>query len=184
MLLRSFLPLMLVVLTACNAPGNTKNERRSHINTMHRDVLAQLYKAKPDSRNEIQSAPGYAVFSNVNLKVVLASVGNGFGVAVDNSTGGKTYMKMGEVGVGLGLGVKDFRAVFIFQTREALQRFIDQGWAFGGQADAAVKAEEKGVAAGGEVLLDDIKIYQLTESGLALQITVKGTKYWKDSELN
>lgn len=37
---------------------------------------------------------------------------------------------------------------------------------------------------GGEAVLDKISIYQLTESGLALQATVKGTKYWLDEELN
>jgi len=29
-----------------------------------------------------------------------------------------------------------------------------------------------------------ITIYQLTESGVSLQATVKGTKYWKDEALN
>ncbi|MBI4830092.1 MAG: hypothetical protein HY801_00750 [Candidatus Lindowbacteria bacterium] len=33
-------------------------------------------------------------------------------------------------------------------------------------------------------LFNDITIYQLTKSGLALQATVKGTKYWKDDDLN
>ena len=37
---------------------------------------------------------------------------------------------------------------------------------------------------GGELLLDGIRVYQLTESGLALQATIQGTKYWKDPELN
>jgi len=32
----------------------------------------------------------------------------------NNKTGKYTYMKMGELGIGLGLGVKDFRAIFIF----------------------------------------------------------------------
>ena len=46
------------------------------------------------------------------------------------------------------------------------------------------QATDKGGAVGGAVSLDDITIYQLTESGLALQATVKGTKYWKDDALN
>jgi hypothetical protein len=37
---------------------------------------------------------------------------------------------------------------------------------------------------GGEALFDGITVYQLTKSGLALQATIKGTKYWKDDELN
>ena len=175
--------LFLLLVQACSAPGNTKAEQRSHINAMHNEVLRELYKAKPDSRAEIRQAPGYAVFSNLNFNLVLASVSNGFGV-VTNASGAKTYMKMGEVGVGLGMGAKDFRVVFIFEDTEVMQRFIDSGWAIGAQADAAAKAEDKGGAIAGEVVLDGIKVYQLTETGLALQATVKGTKYWKDSDLN
>ena len=50
--------------------------------------------------------------------------------------------------------------------------------------DAAAKASDKGAAVGGEAVLGGITIYQLTKSGLALQATVKGTKYWKDDDLN
>jgi len=32
--------------------------------------------------------------------------------------------------------------------------------------------------------MDNITVYQLTRSGLALQATVKGTRYWRDSRLN
>ncbi len=183
-LIRSCVVVCIVTLCACSAPGRTKSEQKAHIDSMHKAVLNELYKVKPDTRVEIRDAPGYAVFSNVNLHMILASVGNGFGVAVDNAGGKKTYMKMGEIGVGVGFGAKDFRAVFVFQSREVMARFIDSGWAFGAQADAAAKAEEKGGAVAGEVVLGGIKVYQLTETGLALQATVKGTKYWKDSELN
>ncbi|MDI1308423.1 MAG: hypothetical protein PSV17_03195 [Methylotenera sp.] len=69
-------------------------------------------------------------------------------------------------------------------AKATLDKFINNGWVFGGHADAAAKAGEKGSAVGGEALIDGITIYQLTQSGLALQATVKGTKYWKDDELN
>ena len=91
---------------------------------------------------------------------------------------------MGEAGIGLGLGLKDFRAVFIFNKRSVMEQFVNKGWEFGGQADAAAKASEKGHAVGGQAVIEDITIYQLTESGLALQATVQGTKYWKDDDLN
>lgn len=65
-----------------------------------------------------------------------------------------------------------------------MNNFVENGWAFGAQADAAAKANDKGAAVGGEVTIDNITIYQLTEAGLALQVTVKGTKYWKDGSLN
>jgi hypothetical protein len=54
-----------------------------------------------------------------------------------------------------------------------MERFIRSGWEFGGHADAAAKAGDKGAAVGGEIVVDNITIYQLTESGLALQATVK-----------
>ena len=43
----------------------------------------------------------------------------------DNETGGNTFMNMGEVGIGFGLGVKDFRAVFVFHERDTMKKFID-----------------------------------------------------------
>jgi len=65
-----------------------------------------------------------------------------------------------------------------------LTKFVNSGWQFGAQADAAAKAGDKGAAVGGEVVLDGITIYQITESGLALRATVRGTKYWKDDDLS
>jgi hypothetical protein len=61
-----------------------------------------------------------------------------------------------------------------------MNQFIESGWELGGHADAAAKASDKVAALGGKILLDTVTIYQITESGLALQATVKGTKYWKD----
>lgn len=176
--------LMVLVLTACSAPGKTRLEQKQHIDTMHRDVLSSLYQLKPDTKTDIPSAAGYAVFSNANVYLFLVSAGNGFGVAVDNRTGKKTYMKMAEAGIGLGAGAKDYRLVFVFHTAEKFNQFVENSWSFGGQGDAAAKADEKGAAVGGQILLNDITVYQLTETGLALQATITGTRYWKDSHLN
>lgn len=177
--------IILLSITGCaTTGGNTKAEKRQAILKMKNDVLTDLYKIKPNVKSQIANAPGYAVFSNANVYLIFASFGGGHGVVKNNNTGKHTFMKMGEVGVGLGLGVKDFRGVFVFHNTEVMNRFVDQGWAFGGQADAAAKASDKGAAVGGEVTIDNITIYQLTEAGLALQATVKGTKYWKDDALN
>lgn len=159
-------------------------EQRLSVLDMQREVLNDLYQQKPDVQAQLANSPGYAVFSNVNINLLLASFGGGYGVVKNNASGKYTYMKMGEVGIGLGLGAKDFRVIFVFHNQAALLRFITDGWAFGAQTDAAAKADNKGGAVGGEVTVDDFTIYQLTESGLALQATVKGTKYWLDDELN
>ncbi|MCQ3830513.1 hypothetical protein HXX02_13785 [Microbulbifer elongatus] len=175
--------LQICLLAACAAPGRTPDEQRQHIVQTEREVLEELYRLKPALRSEVAQAPGYAVFSNINVNLLVASTASGYGVVVSKS-GKRTYMKMGEVGVGLGLGVKDFRALFIFDSAEVMQRFVESGWTFGGHADAAAKSQDKGAAVGGEVVADGMRVYQLTESGIALQATVKGTKYWKDAALN
>jgi lipid-binding SYLF domain-containing protein len=92
---------------------------------------------------------------------------------------------MGTAGFGIGLGVKDFRGVFIFHSRKALENFIEYGWDFSGQADAAAKSSDKGGEASiAATVVNGVSIYQLTENGLALQATLQGTKYWKSDKLN
>ncbi len=177
--------LITVAISGCATTGaTTRDDKRQAILSMKQEVLSELYQVRPDARSKIRKAPGYGVFSNANVNIVLASVSGGEGVVKDNATGRHTFMKMGEVGLGFGLGVKDFRAVFVFHDRSTMETFMASGWEFGAHADAAAKAGRKGGAVAGEVLLDGITVYQLTESGLALQATVKGTKYWKDTTLN
>jgi lipid-binding SYLF domain-containing protein len=175
-----------LLVGGCATPkGVTVEDRRSYVLKMKDESLARLHKEKPETRGMVKKASGYAVFSNIGTHVFFLAGGNGFGVVIDNATGRRTFMKMRSVGFGLGMGVKDFRAVFIFKSKAVMKDFIDKGWEFGGQADAAAKSGEKGGAAGGEAYLEDnIEIFQLTESGLALQATVSGTKYWPDKDLN
>ena len=181
-----FILFTVIFLSACTTTSTKPtHDKRQDVLAMKTETLNDLYKIKPQTKSMIAEAPGYAVFSNANVNIIFASFGGGYGVVKNNTTGKHTYMKMGELGIGIGLGVKDFRAIFIFHDEATMNRFIESGWQFGGHADAAAVADDKGVGAvGGEVLIDNITIYQLTKTGLALQATVKGTKYWKDDELN
>ena len=183
---RALLGLFLIsFLSACATSGSgSASEKRASVEKIRQDVLTEIYAEKPDVRNQINSAPGYGVFSNVNVNLLIASVGGGHGVVRNNRTGRDTYMNMGEVGIGLGAGVKDFRVLMVFHSDDALNYFVDQGWSFGAQADAAAKASDKGGAVGGEAVTNNITIYQLTQSGLVLQATIKGAKFWKNNELN
>lgn len=173
-----------LLLGACMSSGGSVAQRRQSVQNMRDQVLNELYQEKPDVRAQIQSAPGYAVFSNANVNIIFASIGGGYGILHDRSTGRDTYLKMGELGVGLGIGAKDFRAVLVFHTRDAVQRFQDYGMSVGAGADAAAVTSDQGGAVGGELNFDNITVYQMTESGLALQATLKGTRYWPDPALN
>ena len=176
--------LMLAQCTFTGYESRTPEEKRSAILQMQDEVLTELYSLKPDVRAQINAAPGYAVFNNANINLIFASFGGGVGLVHDNVHGIDTYMRMGEIGLGIGAGVKEFRVVFVFHDHDALERFVELGWSFGGQADAAAKAGDLGVAVGGEAVFDNVTLYQLTQSGLSLQATVKGTRHWEYTELN
>jgi lipid-binding SYLF domain-containing protein len=94
-------------------------------------------------------------------------------------------MKMREVQAGLGMGVKKFSVIFVFETKEALKKFVNSGWEFGGQTTAAAKGGDSGGAYQGAASVSPgVWMYQLTDKGLALELTGKGTKYFKDDDLN
>ena len=171
---------------SCATPkGVTTEEQKSYVSKMKNETLSKLYAQKPEAKSMIRKAAGYGVFSNVGTYLFLVAGGSGYGIVKDNISGEKTYMKMRSVGLGLGMGVKDYRAVFIFKNKNVLNAFVEKGWEFGGQADAAAKSGDKGGAASGEAYIEnDIIIYELTESGVALQATIAGTKFWKDDNLN
>lgn len=163
----------------------TKKEKQSEVRKMADSALRRLYRIQPQSRRAISSAAGYAVFSNFGLKLFFAGGGSGEGLVVERTNGRETFMKMFELQAGLGFGIKKFSLFFVFETDEVLQEFINSGWEFGGQATAAATLSGKGKSHQGAVsLAPGIWLYQLTQNGLALEITAKGTKYYKDSELN
>ena len=182
-----WLPLLvLVLLGGCvsTSSNETVAQKRQKVLKMKDEVLTQLYQDKPDVKNQINAAAGYAVFSNANINIIFIAAGGGYGVAKDMKTGQYTYMNMAEGGVGLGIGAKDYRIVMVFHSQKALNQFIESGWTFGGNADAAAKAGDRGGSAQSEAYYGDVTVYTFTEAGLALQATIKGTKFWQDGDLN
>ena len=56
---------------------------------------------------------------------------------------------------------------------------MNSGWKFGGQATAAAKNGDMGGAMGGRLRSRMASgMYRLTDKGIALEITAKGTKYY------
>jgi len=178
--------LVLALLSASTCVrADSDEEKRQKTRKMAAEVLQDLYKAEPASKAAIQKAAGYAVFNNMGVNVLLLSTARGSGLAVNNKTKQETFMKMVSAGGGLGMGVKDYNVVFVFETPKALAQFLDSGWSGSGQADAAAKAGDKGGAYSGAMeVAPGVWVYQITKNGLALQLTLQGTKYYKDKGLN
>jgi hypothetical protein len=59
------------------------------------------------------------------------------------------------------------------------------GTVSGGSSTSIASGTDKHDATGAQVATRGaMEVYQFTKSGVALQATVSGTKYWKDSKLN
>lgn len=118
------------------------------------------------------------------MKILIAGGGTGSGVVIQKDAK-PIYMNMAEVQAGLGIGIKSFQNIFVFQTKAVLNDFVNSGWTFGGQVTAAAKYEADGGAyQDATVVAPGVLMYQLTDSGLAAEITGKGTKYYKNTDLN
>jgi lipid-binding SYLF domain-containing protein len=163
----------------------SKEDDQAELRKAGNEALNALYKIQPDARKVVESAVGYAAFSNFGMKLMFAGSGTGKGVAVNNKTKAITYMKMAELQAGLGLGVKKFKLVWVFDTAQAFNTFVNSGWQLGGQATASAKAGGKGAAYQGAVAIaPGVWLYQVSGDSLALELTAKGTKYYQDSDLN
>ena len=163
----------------------TKEENQAEVRKAAQEALAAVYKVQPAARKAVESAAGYAAFSNFGMKILLAGTGTGKGMAVNNKTKAVTYMKMAEVQAGLGIGIKKFQLVWVFETAQALNNFVNSGWEIGAQATASAKTGDKGASYQGAVAVaPGVWLYQVSGDSLALELTAKGTKYYKDADLN
>jgi len=177
--------LALILLAGLSSAADKNEEKRDKSRKMAAQTLQELYKLQPTSQAAIQKAAGYAVFNNMGTNLLLLSTARGAGIAVNAMSKAETFMKMVSAGAGLGVGVKDYRVIFVFENEKALAQFINSGWSGSAQSDAAAKAGASGAAYSGAVeAAPGVWVYQITKNGLALQLTLQGTKYYKDDDLN
>jgi lipid-binding SYLF domain-containing protein len=180
--------LLSFTVTAVPVWADSKEEikqEKADIRNMTKETLARLYKVKPSAKKAVSNSAGYAVFSNFGLKIFVAGTGTGKGIIIDNKTQKETFMKMVELQAGIGIGIKKFRLVWVFENHKDVTEFMNSGWEFGGQTSAAAKLSDEGGAFAGAISVSPgIWLYQLTDDGLALELTGKGTKYYKDDDLN
>lgn len=177
--------LVLLCAAATSSAKDSPDQQREKTRNMATQTLQDLYKLQPSAKTAISKSAGYAIFSNFGANLLLVSTARGSGVAVKSATKQETFMKMISAGAGLGAGVKDYRVVFVFENSEAFDHFLNSGWSGTAQADAAAKVgKEGGAYSGAAEVAPGVWVYQITKNGLALQLTLQGTKYYKDDDLN
>ena len=159
-------------------------EAREEMRRISAETLRQLYAARPAARAVVERSAGHAVFSNFGLKLLVTGSAKGRGLAVD-ANGTEIFMRMAEIKAGLGFGVEKFRQVFVFDTPAAYRNFVDKGFELGGQAQVTAKSEDRGASHGGAISVSPgVWVFQLSDKGVVAELTVSGTKYYRDRDLD
>jgi lipid-binding SYLF domain-containing protein len=162
-----------------------KEQDRQKILTMKDITLADLYKRKPEAKDVIEKAAGYAVFDATGVFVVLYVGITGRGVLIDNSNGEVTYMTMARAGTGPGVGYERFRYVIAFKNKTLLDTFKTVGGDIGASGHFVAKGFDMGGSVGAQVSFDPaLSVYQITQSGLAAEASWGATAFVPDPFLN
>ncbi len=178
---------MVVATMLAVAPAWAKSpeEQRAEIQSATQATLEQLFAAQPKARKAIEKSAGYAVFSELSTKILLAGGGGGKGVVVDQVHKQQTYMLMATLQAGYGMGITKTHLVWVFEREADLRAFVENGFELGTSVNLQVNPGTAGGLFDGAVEVQPgVWLYQLSEAGLALDLTVEGTKYFKDPELN
>lgn len=181
--------LLSVVLFAFASGGALaadadKAKKQAEIKKAAQASLDRFYKAKPELKAQVAKAPGYGIFTSYGISFLVGGAG-GSGLAHDNKTKKETYMNMAQASAGLQVGASQSETLIIFKSKEGLAKFIDKGWEYGGGVAAEAGAGDKSVGGGqGATTVPEADYYTLTKNGLQVGGAVKGTKFWKDGDLN
>ena len=163
-----------------NSDDPTPQQERQTIDDNAQESLFRLFKESHEAKELYDQGAGYAVFDSREF-AFLIKTGFGSGVAVNKTNYSRTYMKMASGGLNIGGGVKYIQVIFIFPTEQTLNDFVDNGWTEEGEASAVGGKDSSKY---GITLADGTKVYELVDTGLMLKMSISGTKYWKDTDLN
>jgi lipid-binding SYLF domain-containing protein len=185
-LLMAALLVCLMTATSFAATSQEKiDKERAEIDNLSVKALHNLYEKVPTAENVINNCYAYATLSNTGMKLGLFGDAHGRGLAVNNTTGEKVYMRMKELGLGIGLGIKEYDLIFVIGTEQAWKAFISGDIKFASSADASASDGQAGGAVeGASIAANGIWVYQMTKKGLSLDASIKGTKIYADKKLN
>lgn len=144
------------------------------------EALEKLYKVQPDARKAVEGSVGYAVFDITSIYAILFVGQKGKGVLFDNKTKKTTFMTSTRMGTGPGAGKQRVFQIFVFKSKGAMDQFVLTG-GLGGDVTGTISTGTEGSVRSFNPSID---IFQIPESGMAIQASWGGTVYSVDSDLN
>ena len=120
-----FISVFIFSLSLAGVDEDERDGKRQAIDQMAEDALTNLFREIDSSFVLFEKAFGYAVFDKFSLSLVDSP--GGMGVLVENDSGIRQYLDLGTGGMNLGLGVRQYQAVFFFETEDDLLAFASKG---------------------------------------------------------
>lgn len=174
-----FIMFALVIMTASTvfAAKKTPDQLRAELNEMSTKVIDRVSQKYPSAKNAVQSAYAYCTISASGVKWGLWGDDHGRGVAVNNQTGERIYVKMKEVSLGVNFGAKEYDLLFLIADKEAWDSFISGNIKFGSEVSAqASDGVGGGTFADAKIIAKGVWVYQLDKKGLAVELSFKGAR--------
>jgi lipid-binding SYLF domain-containing protein len=154
--------------------------RREELVRTAEETLEQLREQNESAAALYEQAHGYAVFDTTKGGLIVTGAG-GTGVAMEKGGTERTFMHLGQAGIGLGAGLENYRLVLLIADEQTYEDFVSGQW--DGSISAQAAAGEEGIAAE-EQFVEGIRSFRLTDAGLMAQADVSGVRFWVSEELN
>jgi lipid-binding SYLF domain-containing protein len=171
-----------LVMTGCSTSSGSKNDassKRQEIDAGVDGTLNKLYASAKGSRELAAKAQGILVFPSVLAAGIV--VGGEYGEGALKVGGASVgYYSTATASFGLQLGAQSKAIIFLFMTKDALDKFRNsKGWTAGVDGSVALAK----IGANGDVDLSSATApvigFVLTNAGLMANLTLEGTKVSK-----
>ncbi|MBR0061971.1 MAG: hypothetical protein IJP68_10890 [Selenomonadaceae bacterium] len=169
----------LVLMTASTvfAAKKSPEEIRAKLDEMSTQVIERVSQKYPSAKSAVENSYAYCTISASGVKWGFYGDDHGRGVAVNNDTGKRIYVKMKEVSLGVNFGAKEYDLLFLIVNKEAWDRFISGNIKFGSEVSAqASDGVSGGTFADAKIIADGVWVYQLDKKGLAIEMSFKGAR--------
>lgn len=172
---------LMLLFTTVNVMAQDKDDQEQIVDQEKRESLkadameakAAFLEANPEVEATLSSAAGYAIFPNVGKGAWILGGGAGNGIVYEkgNLVG---YAELRQIDVGFQFGGKAFRELIVFKTQEALDKFKEGNFEFGGSASAVIWDKGKGKALSFE---DGAGVAIMPKAGAMVGISVGGQEF-------
>ena len=173
------LAVILLAVNFASAKDSPDKKRGQDPQDGNQDAARTCTNCKPAAQGGNPEVRRIRRLRQLGTNLFVLSTARGSGIAIDTSSKQETFMKMISAGAGLGIGVKDYSVIFVFENDKAYNDFPELrlgGFSAGGRGGqgSATSPGAEPTQVSDPVVPPGVWLYQITKNGLALQLTSRG----------